>query len=292
MDRPLGPRQPDKRLAAYETIFGRPGAHHLSPGQSSSPPHPQNYPPLPNYSQTQYPYPSNQPHYSSPTLDRHPYANQSPDPRQTFYASPPPQNQSWSYSNYPYLQPQYPLSQPPLTPASNNSLSLAVYPPQPDDPSDPTFNSPTRHGLALSPPHPYQAQAYHNNTIIHQQPSWGTLPPPVPQQQQPPYEYEHDFRYQNGSASRSYNNVPHIGVNIDSTNGRLGLDFDEESSPSDTDDSELPWANSLSRTSFPYFLFRANCSCSRHTAPPVLLSDATANTRPPPFIPTTTVSTR
>jgi RHO1 GDP-GTP exchange protein 1/2 len=255
MDRPLGPRQPDKRLTAYETIFGRPGvSHHLNPGPGQSSPHSQNYSLPPNYPQSQYPYPSNQPLYSSPTRDRHSYVAQSPDSHQTFYTSPPPQSQSWSYSNYPYIQSQYSLPQPPLTPVPNNPLPLTIYPPPPDDPSDPAFNSPSRHGPNLSP-HPYQAQAYHNNLVVHHQPSWGNLPPPVPpqqqqQQQQPPYEYENDLRYQNGSASRSYTNIPHLGVNIDSTNGRLGLDFDEETSPSDTEDSELPWANSQSRTSF------------------------------------------
>ena len=54
---------------------------------------------------------------------------------------------------------------------------------------------------------------------------------------------EQDFRYQNGAASRS---IPHLGVNIDVDNGELGLDFNDGSSPSDTDDSELPWAASYS----------------------------------------------
>ena len=58
---------------------------------------------------------------------------------------------------------------------------------------------------------------------------WGPRPPPPPQQQ-PTYEYEQGFHYQNGSTSRS---IPHLGVNIDVDNGGLGLDFDDESSPSD-----------------------------------------------------------
>jgi RHO1 GDP-GTP exchange protein 1/2 len=294
MDRPLGPRQPDKRLTAYESIFGRPGVSH----QAS--PHPQNYTPPPNFPQPQYPYPSNQPHYSSPTtLDRLTYPPQSSDSRQAFYASPPPppQNPSWSYPNYPYLQSQYSSSpQPSLTPIPpNNPLPLSVYPPQPDDASDSTYNSPTRHGLTLTPPNPYQTQPYHNNAVVHQQPSWGTLTQPVSQQQQLPYEYEPDYRYQNGSASPSYTNIPHLGVNLDSNNSQLGLDFDEESSPSDTDDSELPWANSQSRTSFSMLLnilVRSNRPSSWHSASSLLLSDnASASARPPPLIPTA-VSTR
>ena len=51
--------------------------------------------------------------------------------------------------------------------------------------------------------------------------------------QRPHYEYEQDFRY---AASRS---IPHLGVDFDVDNGGLGLGFDDDSSPSDTDDSEL-----------------------------------------------------
>ena len=71
------------------------------------------------------------------------------------------------------------------------------------------------------------SHTYHDGAATQPQ-VWGPrLPPP---QQQPAYEYEQDFRYQNGSASRS---IPHLGVNIDVDNGGLGLDFDDESSPSD-----------------------------------------------------------
>jgi hypothetical protein len=69
----------------------------------------------------------------------------------------------------------------------------------------------------------------------------GTSAATLPQQQQESvYEYK---QYQNGFVSRS---ILHLGVNIDVDNGRLGLDSDDESSPGDTDDSELPWAVSHS----------------------------------------------
>ncbi|KAH9042293.1 CNH-domain-containing protein [Lactarius hengduanensis] len=256
MDRPLGPRQPDKRLTAYESIFGRPSVpHHHSPGQSSV----QNYPPAPNYPQNQYPYPSTNPqHYpsTSASFSPHPYLQQQPSSRQSFYAppQPQPQNQSWAYPNYSY-QPQYPQSS--LSPVPSNHLSQVAYPQQPDDPADPNYESFSRQSLI--PPQAYQAQAYHNSPVAQQQGPWGPRPPPPPQQlqqpqqpQQPAYEYEHDSRYQNGAASRSHTNIPHLGVNIDVDNGRLGLDFDDdESSPSDTDDSELPWANSRSSSKQP-----------------------------------------
>jgi hypothetical protein len=78
--------------------------------------------------------------------------------------------------------------------------------------------------------------------VQQQQGPRGPRPPPPPQQQQQPaYEYE---QYQNRAASRS---IPHLGVNIVVDNGRLGLFFDNESSPGDTDDSELPWAAAHSR---------------------------------------------
>src|SRR5712675_2066101 len=218
MDRPLGPRQPDKRLTAYESIFGRPGvSHHISPGQSS----PQNYSPLPtSYSQNQYPYPGNQQLYSPTSVDSHnsPYSShlylpQQPNTRQSFYGpSPSPQNQSWSYPTYPYLQSPYP-HQSPLTPVANPSPNQAVYSSLPDDPSDPNLDSLNRQ--PIPPTHAYQAQAYHSNPATHQQAQWGHRPPPQQQLQQPTYEYEQGLHHQNGSPSRSHSNIPHLGLNID-----------------------------------------------------------------------------
>ena len=64
MDRPLGPRQPDKRYAAYEDIFGRPGAsHHIPP------------------SHQHYPYPDKRTSYSSqlsPPQHQQPYRHPYP----------------------------------------------------------------------------------------------------------------------------------------------------------------------------------------------------------------------
>jgi hypothetical protein len=235
MDRPLGPRQPDKRVTAYESIFGRPSVSH----QSS----PQSYSPSPSYPQNPYPYPSASPqHYPSPSTSYSPSSYQR-SPRQSIYGPPPPQNQAWPYPNYTYHQPQYPQST--LSPVPNTHLAY------PDDSADPNFVA-------------YQAQAYHNSAAAQQGPQgpWGPRPPPPPQQQQQPaYEYE---QYQNGAASRS---IPHLGVNIDVDSGRLGLDFDDESSPSDTDDSELPWA-------------AASHSCKYHSK----RTSSTAN-RPVPFQP-------
>lgn len=256
MDRPLGPRQPDKRITAYESIFGRPGAPHHTSGPST----PQNYPPPPpGYPSSQYPYPSNQQHYSPSSHDHHnsPYSSHAylPQPsnsRQAYYPSSPPQDQSWSYPNYSYVQPQYTHTQPTPPPHTNNSVAQPIYPLQPDDPPDPGLETHYHQG---PPTHTYPVQPYPSNPIAHQQAEWGPHSPPHPQQQpphphpqtqQPAYEYDQGLHYQNGSPSRSHSNIPHLGLNIDVDNGRLGLDFAEESSPSDTDDSELPWAHSRS----------------------------------------------
>jgi hypothetical protein len=256
MDRPLGPRQPDKRITAYESIFGRPGVSH----HSSAPSTPQNYPQPPGFSPGQYPYPSNQQLYSPSSHDLHnsPYSSHPylPQPsngsRQSYYAPSPLQDQSWSYPNYSYAQPQYPHTQPAPTPLTNNP-PIPVYPPLPDDPPDPGLES--LYHQALPPTHAYPAQPY-PNVITQQQAEWGPHSPPHPQQQQPQpqvqqpaYEYDQGLHYQNGSPSHSHPNIPHLGLNIDVDNGRLGIDFAEESSPSDTDDSELPWAHSHSRSS-------------------------------------------
>ncbi|KAI9510515.1 CNH domain-containing protein [Russula earlei] len=233
MDRPLGPRQPDKRLTAYESIFGRPGvSHHISSGGQSSP---QGYPIPPGYPQNQYPYPPNHQLYSPTSVDPHnsphssyPYLPQPSNPRQSFYGPSPPQNQSWSYPNYPYSQSPYPHQSPLL--------------PLPIVHSTNPLDSLNRQAIAST--HAYQAQAYHSSAV--QQAQWGPRPPPSPhppQQQQPAYEYEQGPQYQNGSPSRSHSTTPHLGLNIDVDDGGLGIGFADESSPSDTDDSELPWTH-------------------------------------------------
>ncbi|KAI0263496.1 hypothetical protein BC834DRAFT_316769, partial [Gloeopeniophorella convolvens] len=285
MDRPLGPRQPDKRLTAYESIFGRPGAsHQLSEQRPLSN---QSYPPPANYSPSQYPYPSAQPQYSTAALDRHnsfsphPYLAQQPPPpnsRQSFYAPSPPQNQSWNYSAYPYHHPQYPHPQSSHASVTSSPLSPGVVVPPPDDPPDPSLEALTRQGL--TPAQAYQAQVYHNNVMTPPQGPWGPRPQsshqPPPPQQQPQhqqqqqqrlsaYDYDPDPRYQNGAASRSHTNIPRLGVNIDVDNGRLGLDFGEESSTSDTSPSSPGHAPSLPAAGSPINPTTRPRSPSRHT---------------------------
>ena len=87
-------------------------------------------------------------------------------------------------------------------------------------------------------------------------------------------------------------------MNTDVDNVRLGLDFDNESSPSDPDVSELPWANSHSCM---YHSIRQSSAANRLVPfsqratplPPTSLSRSSTNTCPPPPVhPATTVSSR
>ena len=101
-----------------------------------------------------------------------------------------------------------------------------MYPSQPDDLADPNYQPFARQG---------EAQTHHKSSATQH----GDLGRHLLSNSNEVYEYEQDFRYQNDAASRS---IPYLGVNIDINNGGLGFDLDDDSSPSDTDDSELPWA--------------------------------------------------
>ncbi|KAF9480490.1 CNH-domain-containing protein [Pholiota conissans] len=69
MDKPLGPRQPDKRHAAYESIFGRPGPS--APPQGQQPPYRQSYYPPPQQYASPYPsFPPNLAPPHNPTVSR------------------------------------------------------------------------------------------------------------------------------------------------------------------------------------------------------------------------------
>ena len=143
MDKPMGPRQPppDKRHAAYESIFGRPGpSHHLA----------QPYNP--------YPYPDRRTSYQP----------------SHYYPQPPPQAPYNGHTSYPSYG--YQAYQPSLAPPSNQSLSRArsvnsaspdYIPPQISEPS------------GLTPAQAYQAQVYMNGPNLSQS-SWNGGPRPSP----------------------------------------------------------------------------------------------------------------
>ncbi|KAF9818250.1 hypothetical protein IEO21_02878 [Rhodonia placenta] len=218
MDRPLGPRQPDKRNAAYESIFGRPGVSHHQ--QHTAPP-------------PQYPQYGAQLDKRTSGSSRAPSINYPPTQQQ----GPPLNRQSW----YP-SQPGYPSVPPPATNytySSQNNLaapsiisrarsvasSPGVIAPL-EEGRDPSLEAWTRAGL--TPAQAYQAQVYMNSPMGQQQQG---LPPPPPS---------------------SNPELPILGVNIDTDDGRLGIDFVADGrTPSEAgteeSSSELPWARHRSK---------------------------------------------
>lgn len=147
MDKPLGPRQPppDKRHAAYESIFGRPGV----------------------------------PPPTQPVYHRSSYV---PNPRQSYYPNPHTSFPQYVPQYQPY--PSSSL-QPPPNPAlararsvNSNSPDYSPAPPPPPPPiSDHVHAYP-----GLTPAQAYQAQIY-NNSPSHSHspaPAYGPRPSPAP----------------------------------------------------------------------------------------------------------------
>ncbi|PPQ91478.1 hypothetical protein CVT25_013735 [Psilocybe cyanescens] len=220
MDKPLGPRQPppDKRHAAYESIFGRPNpTHNLAP-QSYSP-YPQQLSP--------YPYPDRRTSYnpSQSTV----YQSTLP-PRQSYYPQQQQQQQQHSIQPAfpPYVTPHQPY-QPSLAPPPHQSLSrgrsinsnsseyIGSYPndlsPQP----------------GLTPAQAYQAQIYTNGPNPSQSPWDGPSrlsAAPSHRSIAPPHE------------------LPRIGISLEHDDGRLGVDFSSGDQDDSSSGSELPWARS------------------------------------------------
>lgn len=213
MDKPLGPRQPppDKRHAAYESIFGRPGPSHQQP------PYPQ-YPPQDRTS------------YNS-------FTQQQP-PRQSYYPPPhppyAPQHQGFAPSLAP---PHNPALARARSIASNNTSSDYI-------PNDSPNHSPAPHP-GLTAAQAYQAQVFMNVPNHNNPPQWNSQrvsPVPSVRHLQRP-------RSNLNGGSVSSNDFPHLGIGLEHDDGRSGLDFvaaNTSTSPDfATDDgSELPWARS------------------------------------------------
>ncbi|KAF7795014.1 hypothetical protein EIP86_006158 [Pleurotus ostreatoroseus] len=248
MERPLGPRaQPDKRSAAYETIFGRPTAtHHI---------------PQAPYVQQPYPYPPPDATFgaqlgrrTSHTSTRAPslsYSVQQPPPdtyRQAYY----PTQQPLPHQPHAPLPPQVPVNYAQSSYASSlkpGAPSLAgrarsvgrvngIIAPLPEEPPDPSLEALTRQGL--TPAQAYQAQVYMNRPAMgHSAPD---MQHPHHHQPQPP-------RVSNASERHSApSDLPRLGVSIESDDGRLGIDFLGNGTPSEqsTDSSsDLPWNQQL-----------------------------------------------
>lgn len=227
MERPAGPRQPDKRNEAYESIFGRPSTtHHQAAANPFYGQPAQNVPYHQQVNQFSPPY-----SYYPQGIDRrtsHP-SSLAPQPA-AYYQHP-------TYSQSPASQPHLPVSPhyhlphhlphrphtlaPPTSHTRAPSvvsapITSAIIPPKPEDPPDAALEAFTRSGL--TPAQAYQAQVYL------------TDPPP-----------------QNGTPARPSDDVPRLGL-IDPDIGRLSIDFVADEQSADNPPSELPWAHTSERT--------------------------------------------
>jgi hypothetical protein len=226
MDKPLGPRQPDKRHAAYESIFGRPGPPNGLQGPSNIP-----QGPSPNVYQPYYP---SQPTYPHP--DRFPQPQQ--HNRQSYY---PPQHHVAPYPSF------SPGLAPPHNPALARARSINSY--HSDSPGAPYP------GPALTPAQAYQAQVYMNVPTQSPQPQPWNAPrvSPAPSDRQIPAQ-------RNSHTSGFSSELPKLGISLEHDDGRLGLDFAGPSNSvsndlgTDEGSSELPWAHSEPASMFHSFL--------------------------------------
>ncbi|CDO69776.1 hypothetical protein BN946_scf184766.g21 [Trametes cinnabarina] len=272
MDRPIGPRKPDKRNAAYETIFGRPSATHHHPGGPAPPatpysPSPQSYqyPPPAGQAYPYYPqYGSQLDRRTSTSSFRAPSIQYPPQPGSTqaslrqpsYYPTPVPFNSQLPPPppgvQQPYL-PQYPqqpqqqyayarsLAPPSIvTRARSVGNSPGIIAPLPEEPPDPGLEELTAKGL--TPAQAYQVQVYRNNPTGNQPPNSLPSSPPAPRGPRP---------LSTPTQQTTSPELPRIGVNIDTDDGRLGIDFsggngDSGSPPSEPgteeDSSELPYS--------------------------------------------------
>lgn len=276
MDKPAGPRQqpPDKRHVAYESIFGArtgaPSPHDFPP--NAYPSYPQNQPF--QYQQqvpyngperrTTYPvsYPGHQPY---PNPNGHPPPPMQPPPgpqgaySQGYYAPPNQHNVPNQYTPYQY-PPQlvqspynYPASLGPPTQSLSRARSVIGNNATLSPPMDMVPSSSSHPALPLTGN--YQTQPYVDGS--RRQPS------PQPPVQHPPADWtqhraspgaaprrpSQSHKHNSNGSSRS-TEPPRLGISLEHDEGRLGIDFGENASGSNSDpstdegDSELPYARS------------------------------------------------
>ena len=252
-NRPLGPRQPpDKRNAAYESIFGRPGGMH----------HPSTLPPQTNYGQYQNSYvgngsasqqpPQRQPHqqpYNPPQQDRPPSFTDYGHPAlHTSYPSQPQRSHRTSVqsnqSQYPHQNAQYPYQNnyqaslsPPQTIGRARSMNSVPYSSQPIhqvQETDPSLEIHTRGGL--TPAQAYQQQVY----------MAGGRQPSTTNPNRRSYHPSHNSI--SGTSAHSQNgtlpDIPKVNLDL-GADGNLGLNFgvDTTSPMTAVSSSELPWVS-------------------------------------------------
>nr|VWO95578.1 Galactoside O-acetyltransferase LacA [Ganoderma boninense] len=252
----MGPRRPDKRNAAYESIFGRPSAQHHSlhpgdPGQFPPPPaqyQQQQFPPQQQPPAQQYPYypqyPS-QPDRRTSTSSYRPYQQQAPPNafNQPYYpnSTPPPPTSvspSLGYQPQAYGRQQYgyaaSLAPPSVTSRARSiGSSPGVIAPLPEETPDPSLDALTQTGL--TPAQAYQAQVYRSSGPMGQQQSW-----PQQQRDQSPAPASTSASPTLAKASprgprpQSVQTMPavpekfpelRISMHLEGEDGRLGLDF-------------------------------------------------------------------
>ena len=255
----MGPRRPDKRNAAYESIFGRPSATHH---QGQFVPSPLSYPQQPQQPQGQlYPY---YPQYPSQQLDRRTsqssfrtpsgqFPNQGPAFQQPYYPSNSSASQSPHPGPTPFQQQPYGYAHslaPPSVVSRARSIgsSPGIIAPLPEEPPDPALEQFTQAGL--TPAQAYQAQVNLSNGGLptDQQQGWVQQEPQQRRRQQqqnqpvpspspsapPPAPYRDSPR---GPRPQSVHSVPpgadrvpeallpQINMEFEPDDGRLGLDF-------------------------------------------------------------------
>ncbi|KAG1808641.1 CNH domain-containing protein [Suillus subaureus] len=306
MDRPAGPRQPDKRNEAYESIFGRPSASHHQAGQ---------YPGQHVAQQLQYaqsihgmpvhgaqyhnqPYPAHYQHdrrtsHSQPQnyypnhLPQHPQQHLQSPYRQSYPHTAVSQQQLPAHHHAQYTRPH--TLAPPMIHGRTRSVvssphAAGIISPLPDDPPDESLEALTRAGL--TPAQAYQAQVYRNRPTHQQQPNG-----------QPDSTREPSL---NGNHHRVSNDVPRLGVNLDLEDTRFNIDFgtDDQQGPEGST-SELPWAipdtGADAREYTPMAPF-PKAQQYRQASPLSIASDqsnSSASSRPQPLqLDTTLMSTR
>ncbi|KAF8630462.1 hypothetical protein AX15_002911 [Amanita polypyramis BW_CC] len=243
MDRPLGPRQPDKRYAAYESIFGTPTSTHHQPPVPQPPYPPSYYPQQLPPQHPAYHYQSYQPSPDRRTSFGSTYAHSTNS--QTSYPS--------SHNHGPYTQPypsQYPRHNPyphhvpaqSLYPpgsvhsrahslASTHNQSQGVIMPQPPEPPDHSLEQFAHQ--ALTPAQAYQAQFYSTDAAVPQQSRFGAPPAPV----------ESSYHHGPSDTAGPLQEVPRLSLSLDQDDSQLGLDFGGNGSDQGTEEgsSELPW---------------------------------------------------
>jgi len=246
-NKPAGPRQPpDKRNAAYESIFGRPGVmhHQTNHGQyqnsyvgngSTSQQPPQRYP----YQQQYYPPQPDRP--QSFTDYGHPALNTSyPSQPQGLYRTPTQSNQpQYPYQNaqHTYQNSQQASLSPPQTinrARSMNSVSYSSQPVHQAQEEDPSLERYSRVGL--TPAQAYQRQVY----------MAGGHQPSSTNPNRRSYHSPHNSI--SGTSAHSQNgttpDIPKVNFDLEA-DGDLGLNFgvDAASPLTATTSSELPWAS-------------------------------------------------